>query len=93
VNKATYERKRDELLTLLAQSAATPAPRAVSFDSIVPLLQDLPTLLMAAKSERRAIMSELVTQVYVKRNAVIAIRPTKIAAPLFEAAATDHRDE
>jgi hypothetical protein len=94
VNKATYERKRDELLTLLARSAATPAPQAVGIDTILPLLRDLPTLLMAAtNSERRAVVRELVTQVYVQRNVVMAIRPTKIAAALFEAAATDHRDE
>jgi hypothetical protein len=60
----------------------------------VPLLRDLPTLLMAAThAERRAVVRELVTQVYVQRSVVMAIRPTKIAAALFEAAAMDHRDE
>jgi hypothetical protein len=38
-------------------------------------------------------MRELITQVYVQRNVVMAIRPTKIAAGLFEAAATDHQDK
>jgi len=94
VSKAAYERKRDELRTLLARSAATPAPKAVGVETLVPLLKDLPTLLMqATNAERRAVVRELVTHVYVQRSVVMALRPTKIAAALFEAAANDHRDE
>jgi site-specific DNA recombinase len=94
VNKAVYERKRDELLALLARSAAMPAPQAVGVETLVPLLKDLPTLLMqATNSERRAVVRELVTHVYVQRSVVMAIRPTKIAAVSNKAAAMDHRDE
>ncbi len=94
VSKVAYERKRAELRTLLARSAATPAPQAVGVEALVPLLRDLPTLLMAAThAEQRAVVREFVTQVYVQRSVVMAIRPTKIAATLFEAAAMDHRDE
>jgi hypothetical protein len=94
VSKAAYERKRDELRALLARSAAMPAQPLPGVETIVPLLRDLPTLLMAAtNSERRAVVRELVTHVYVQRSVVMALRPTKIAAALFEAAAMDHRDE
>jgi hypothetical protein len=47
----------------------------------------------ATNAERCAVILELVSQVYVQRSAVMAIRPTKIAAALFEAAAIDHRGE
>lgn len=94
MSKAAYERKRDELLALMARSAAMPAPQIVGAETLVPLLNDLPALLMAAtNSERRAVVRELITHVYVQRSVVMAIRPTKIAAALFEAAANDHRDE
>lgn len=94
VSKPAYERKRDELLALMARSAATPAPQDVGAEMLMSLLKDLPTLLMAAtNAERRAVVRELVTQVYVQRSVVMAIRPTKIAAALFETAASDHRDE
>jgi hypothetical protein len=90
VSKATYERKRDNLRTLLARSAAMPAPQAVGVETIVPLLRNLPILLMQAiNRERRTVVRELVTQVYVQRSVVMAIRPTKIAAALFLAAATE----
>jgi hypothetical protein len=60
----------------------------------VPLLRDLPTLLVVAPNpERRAVVRERITQVYVQCSVVMAIRPKKIAAALFEAAAMDHRDE
>jgi hypothetical protein len=91
MSKAAYERKRDDLM---ARSAAPPARRVVGVEAILPLLRDLPALLIAAtNSERRAVVRELVTQVYVQRSVVMAIRPTKIATALFEAAATDHQDE
>jgi hypothetical protein len=82
------------IAALLARSAATSAPQAVGVETLVPLLRDLPTLLLAAtNAERRAVVRELVTQVYVQRSVVMALRPTKIAAALFEAAVSDHRDE
>jgi hypothetical protein len=61
---------------------------------LLPLLHEMPTLLAeATRGERRAIVRELVTEVYVRRSMVLAIRPTNIAAALFTAAANDHRDE
>jgi hypothetical protein len=94
VSKTAYERKRDELRTLLARSTAMPAPQVVGAETLIPLLKDLPTLLMqATNAERRAVVRELVTHVYVQRSVVMAIRPTKIAAALFEAAAMNHRDD
>jgi hypothetical protein len=80
--KMAYEQNRDELRTLLARSVATPASQAIGAETILPLLRDLPALLMAAtNSERRAVVRELATQVYVQRSVVMASRPTKADPP------------
>ncbi len=51
-------------------------------------LQDIPALLNeATPAERQQMISQLLTQVYGKRSGLVALRPTRIAAPLFVAAA------
>lgn len=52
------------------------------------LLKDLPTLLReATNAERRLVLREFVTEVYGRGDEVIALRPTRLADGLFQAAA------
>ena len=51
-------------------------------------LRDIPALLVEATAqERRQILGQLVTGVYLRASGVLALRPTKIGEPLLFAAA------
>jgi site-specific DNA recombinase len=80
-----YER---ELASLRAQLAA--APVAAPFDdlgAVAAVLGDLSGVFAEASvAERRAVLMQLVDQVYLKRDAVLALRPTLRAWPLMQVA-------
>lgn len=70
----------------LAQPAPSPAP--TNDQAILALLQALPTLLThATPTERRAVLAQLVSGVYAHKDAVLAFRPTRLAAAMFAAVA------
>lgn len=70
----------------LAQPAPDPAP--TNDQAILALLQALPTLLThATPTERRAVLAQLVSGVYAHKDAVLAFRPTRLAAAMFAAVA------
>ncbi len=80
---------RDALALVLAQidrhlDAAPP----LDLDAARVLLSDLPSLLAeTTPAERQTIVRQLVSQVYIYRDQVRAIRPTRAAELFFHAAA------
>lgn len=80
-----YTERRTALLVQL-----TPTPHAVDRDAIGSLLRDLPSLIdEATAAERRAIVGQLLTQVYAWRGDVLALRPTRAAEVFFQVADVD----
>lgn len=92
---------RRRLLGLLLSSAAYEAARAARLaqpvvqrfvveentGTILGLVADIPTLLAeAAPEHRRAIMRQLISEAWLRRRRVIALRPTRLAAALATAA-------
>lgn len=83
IDAAAYEARRAELL-----SARPAEPAPVDNAAVLALLSTLPTLLeRATPAERRAVIGRLLTGVYARRKAVLAFRPTRLAAELFVAVA------
>ena len=84
LDDASYERNRD---SLRAQLSAPPAPLPFAdLHMVATLLGDLPTLLNEATLEEgRAVLVQLIDQVYVRHDAVLGIRPTLRAWPLMHA--------
>jgi hypothetical protein len=84
IDDSTYERDRDAIRTKLA-SATVSLPFA-DLGTVAALLNDLPELLKeATNEERRAVLVQLVDQVYLRHDAVLGIRPTLRAWPLMQA--------
>ena len=82
------------MVKLQVQSITPALTCRAHVDALRPLLRESPVLrIEATNAERRAVVPELVSHVYVQRNVDMAIRPTKIAAASNKAAATNHRDE
>ena len=87
ISAVEYESQR---AALLAQPVPTPAPARAPVDSaaVLRLVGDLPTLLVEASPQhRRAVVKELLSEVWIGRRRVIAVRPTRAAAALGAAAA------
>jgi hypothetical protein len=81
---AAYEQQRTALLTRTVEGSA----QADDPEALVPVLRKLPVLLThATNAERRTVLQQLITEVYVRQKAVIAFRPTRLAERLFQAAA------
>ena len=79
-----YERDRDSLREQL--SAAPAALPVTDMRAVAALLGDFPTIVKEATTEeRRAILVQLVDQVYLRHDALLAIRPTLRAWPLLQA--------
>ncbi len=84
IDDTTYERDRDMIRAQLA-TAIIPLPLA-DLGMVATLLADLPGLLQEATiEERRAILVQLIDQVYLKHDAILGIRPTQRAWPLMQA--------
>lgn len=82
-----YEQKRAALLAQLQVAPAQHAPIA-DVEAVLAALRDIPALLAEATAqERRQILGQLVTGVYLRSSGVLALRPTKIGEPLLFAAA------
>lgn len=85
IGAADYEAQR---IALLAQP--TPQARELRVEdqeAVLSLVADLPTLLIEASAEeRRAIVRQLISEAWLRRRRVIALRPTRLAAALSEAA-------
>lgn len=82
-----YEQKRASLLAQLQTAPARPTPIA-DIEAVLAALRDIPALLVEATAqERRQILGQLVTGVYLRASGVLALRPTKIGEPLLFAAA------
>lgn len=81
---AEYAERRS---AIAATNEPQPEPAAsYDLDVALGLLRDIPALWGAATaSERRALLSHLVSHVYARRGVVYAVRPTRAAAPLLEA--------
>jgi site-specific DNA recombinase len=83
IDDASYERDRDTIRAQLAAPAAM-----LPFDdmrAVATLLGNLAELLKEATTEeRRAILVQLIDQVYLKHDAVLGIRPTLRAWPLMQ---------
>jgi site-specific DNA recombinase len=78
-----YIEKRNVLLDQVPAQDMT----ALDLSAGVALLHDLPALLAeSTPAERRAIISQLVDQVYVRRHDVLALRPTAAATLFFQSA-------
>lgn len=88
ISAAAYEAQR---AALLAQPLPEQHPRpAANPDALLALLTDLPTLLECAPAlERRAVLKELVSEVWLRRRHVVALRPTR-AAQALGSAASEH---
>lgn len=57
---------------------------SVDVEEVLTLLENIPLLLQEARpSERRMLLGEMVSEVYIARREVYAFRPTKAAEPLF----------
>ena len=87
ISAVEYEAQR---AALLAQPAPAPArtPAPVDSTAVLRLVGDLPTLLVEASPQhRRAVVRELLSEVWIDRRRVIAVRPTRAAAALGAAAA------
>jgi hypothetical protein len=77
ISAADYELQR---AALLARGAAEP--------NVEQVLRDLPAVLAeATQAERRAALRQLVTEIYAKRDRLLAFRPTWLAEGLLLAAA------
>jgi len=82
-----YEQRRATLLAQL-ETSATPTAPVADIEAVLRALQDMPALVAeATPEERRQILGQLVSEVYIRRSGVLALRPTRIAAPLLLAAA------
>ena len=87
IDDKRYEHDRDEIRSQLAK-ATMPLPFA-DLGTVATVLDDLPGLLKEATTEeRRAVLVQLVDQVYLKHDAVLGIRPTLRAWPLMHAVYT-----
>ncbi len=88
INAAVYEQRR---AVLLAEPLPEPTQRpAIDPDALLALVADLPTLLREAPAQhKRAIVRELLSEVYLRKRRVIALRPTRLAEALGSAA-TQH---
>jgi hypothetical protein len=82
-----YETKRAALLAI--QEPPPEVPRQDDDGrALLALIANLPTLLTETTNEhRQAILRELVTEVYGRKDALLALRPTRLAEALFQAAA------
>lgn len=86
-----YAARRAKLLAL-ASEATEPSAPAVDLEHVLAALRDLADVLTeATPAERRAILGQMISEVYVRRSGVLALRPTQMAAPLLEAAALSSR--
>src|SRR5262249_24843976 len=84
IDDTTYERDRDMIRAQLT-TATIPLPLA-DLGTVATLLADLPGLLQEATTEeRRAILVQLIDQVYLKHDALLGVRPTQRAWPLLQA--------
>ena len=84
ISDEQYERDRDSLREQL--SAAPAALPVTDMRGVASLLSDLPAIIKEATTEeRRAILVQLVDQVYLRHDALFAIRPTLRAWPLLQA--------
>ena len=84
IDDAAYARDRDAIRAQLAL-APTVLPFA-DLPTVARLLGELPELLGEATiEERRAVLVQLVDQVYLRHDAVLGIRPTLRAWPLMHA--------
>jgi hypothetical protein len=82
IDDTAYERDRDALRAKL--TIASPSLPLTDLRPVATLLGNLPELLKEATTEeRRAILVQLVDQVYLKHGAVLGIRPTLRAWPLM----------
>ena len=55
-------------------------------ERVMMVLSDLPNLFhVATPAVRRALLGELVSDIYITRGRVLAFRPTNAAEPLFQA--------
>jgi hypothetical protein len=84
IDDTRYERDRDAIRAQLS-TAMMPLPYA-DLGVVATLLGDIPRLLKeATNEERRAVLIQLVDQVYLTHDAVLGIRPTLRAWPLMHA--------
>jgi hypothetical protein len=84
IDDTAYERDRDAIRSKLT-TASTSLPFA-DLCTVATGLGDFPALLNEATTEeRRAVLVQLVDQVYLKHDAVLGIRPTLRAWPLMHA--------
>jgi site-specific DNA recombinase len=84
IDDTAYERDRDAIRAKL--TIASPSLPLTDLRPVATLLGNLPELLKEATTEeRRAILVQLVDQVYLKHGAVLGIRPTLRAWPLMHA--------
>jgi site-specific DNA recombinase len=80
IEDAEYEARHETLMRRLAAAVAAPAP-ATDPAPVIAMLGDLPRLWDATTpQERRRLLGQLVGQVYARRSAIYAIRPTRAAA-------------
>jgi site-specific DNA recombinase len=81
---AEYEQRRRALLAKVEPVKADPQEEDAG---ILELVRDLPALFRETSPEhRQAILRELVSEVYGRKDALLAIRPTRLAETLFRAA-------
>lgn len=84
ISAAEYEAQRRAFLQE-APAMLTPADDPAVLRA---LLNNVPVLLQYATNvQRRAILQQFITEVYVRQKAVLAFRPTRLAETLFQAAA------
>ena len=81
---AEYQTRKDALVALRSTPSTAPGP---DLDAVMMVLSDLPSLFHdATPAERRALLGELVSDIYITRGRVLAFRPTSAAEPLFQTA-------
>jgi hypothetical protein len=69
------------------QPVVAPRPSTVALDTVMPLFKNLSVLISESSPEhRQAIVRAFIAEAYVRKDRLVALRPTKTAAPLWEAA-------
>jgi DNA invertase Pin-like site-specific DNA recombinase len=76
IERTAYLQKREQLQHQLTQTAAT-TPLSVDLEQAMNLLGNMPQLIEAAtERQRRGLLQQVLTNVWVEKGTVVAIRPT-----------------
>lgn len=80
-----YQRERDRLRSMLQEQPVS-VPMQANLEEAAKRLHDLPTLLaQATMLQRRAVLAHLFSDIWIERNEIVALTPTRVLFPLMYA--------